>query len=150
MKAKNQSGVILAAIVCGLAFSSCRKEAVDSPSKNNMTIAAGTLEGTKLTGSIAVVTEDDESAIIFNNADKLVIIGIPKTKRLYTGTIELAELIVSKYGAVVKDVSNNEVWLLPNDDEESSRKFEHVRASLPGANYKTTISGFIEINTGKE
>lgn len=151
MKAKNSTlGSLLTTLLCALTFFSCKKEAVNHASTNDLAAVARNLEGTKLTGSITVVTEENESAILFNNADKLVVIGTPKSNSLYAGTIASAELIASKYGVVVKDVSKNKVWLLANGDEESKRKFEAIRASFPQAHYQATLFNVIEINTEKE
>ena len=151
MKSKNSAPgyLIITALWCMLAFFSCKKEDADNYSKKDSNEVAVSLEGTKLTGSITIVTEDNESAIMFDNSDKLVIIGLAESESLRAGTINSAELIVSKYGVMVKDVAKNEVWLLANNDEESKRKFEYVRTLLPNAKYSSTVFNIMEINTGK-
>ena len=141
---------MLTALLGTMAFFSCKKEAAGHNFKNDLSEVKGSLEGKKLIGSITAVTEDNESALIFNNGNELVIIGIPKSESLDAGTIKFAELIVSKYGVIIKDVSKNEVWLLANNDEESKRKFESVRAFFPDAKHNATIFDLIEINTGQE
>ena len=150
MKAKNRTwGSLIMALLCTLTFS-CKKEAGSHAATNDLAAAARNLEGTQLTGSITVVKEEGESALLFNNANKLVVVGLPECNSLPAGTIEPAELIVSKYGVVAKDVVKNKVWLLANRDEPSKRKFESIRAPFPNANYLATVFNIIEINTGKE
>jgi len=142
MKSKNSGSgyLILTSLLCVLTFFSCKKEATDHYSKNDLNKATTKLNGTKFIGNITTVTEGDEAALVFSSANKLVIVGLAESGILHTGEIKLAELIVSKYGVVVKDVSKNEVWLLANNDEESKRKFEHVRAIFPNGKYNQLFS----------
>jgi hypothetical protein len=151
MKSKNSTPgyLILTTLLCVLAFFSCKKEDA-THAKKDLNEVTASLGGTKLTGSITIVTEGNESAIMFNNPDKLVIIGLAESESFRAGTMNSAELIVSRYGVIVKDESKNEVWLLANNDEESKSKFEYVRTFLPKAKYTATIFNIMEINTGKE
>ena len=151
MKAKNRTpGYLLFTLLCAVAFFSCKKEVAGHSSRNDLTVAASTLESTKRTGSITVVTEKGESAFVFESAEKLVVIVVPESPSLPSGTMKPAELIVSKYGVVVKDVSQNKVWLQANGDAESKGKFDALSASFPTAHYGATILDLVEINTGKE
>jgi hypothetical protein len=149
MKSKNLTPgyLALAVFLSALAFFSCRKEATGHDSKNDLSEAVMSLSGKKLVGSATIVVEGNESAIVFNNENKLVIIGISKGKPFDTGAINAAELVVSKYGVVVKDISKGAVWLLVNNDDESERKFASLRRFFPSANYSAAVFDVMEINT---
>lgn len=151
MKSKNSSPgyLILTTLLYALAFFSCKKEDANH-SKKDLNEVAASLGGTKLTGSITIVTEGNESAIVFNSTDKLVIISLQESESLRAGTINSAELIISRYGVMVKDVAKNEVWLLSNNDKESKTKFEHARSLFSNAKFNATLFNVMEINTGKE
>ena len=158
MKAKNANagpchGVALLKgfiilLAAGTIFFSCKKNAdAIAPSNDNMDNIAKIIDGNALEGSIAKNSDENGMAIVFNRGSKYVLIEkIPGMPSGDVSSIQSAVLITSKYGVIVKDITNNKVWLLANNDEESLQKFELIKQQLHSSYVSITIFGTTIIN----
>ena len=143
-------GMIIVLVAVMLLFS-CKKGSVETVSvKNNMVEAVKVLDGTVLSGNIT--TESNENAIVlnYNNGNKFILIEkIQGTEPISINSIQSAEVITSKYGVILKDLSNNKIFLLTNNDSESLKMFEEVK-SLFGKNLQSaTVFGVTIVNAEK-
>jgi len=142
--------VILAACVI---FAACQKNTavVDSmPQSEDLNSIAASINGTALEGDIVTNSDDSTTIILFNNGAKYVLIEkIPGMPTEDMHTIQKAVLITSTHGIVVKDVTNNKIFLLANNDEESLQKFEAIKQRLHCDVVSTTIFGTTIVNAPK-
>ena len=129
---------IITILVALLLLSSCKKGSVETVSvKNDMVEAAKILDGTVLSGNVTIESSEDE--IAFNTGNKFILVGkIQSTEPISINSIQSAEVITSKYGVILKDLSNNKIFLLTNNDSESLKMFEEVK-SFFGKNLQSAI-----------
>lgn len=143
-------GMIMVLVSVMLLFS-CKKGSVETVSvKNDMVEAAKVLDGTVLSGNVTTESNESEIALNYNNGSKFILIEkLQGTYPININSIQSAEVITSKYGIILKDLSNNKIFLLANNDSESLKMFEEVR-SLFGRNLQnTTVFGVTIVNAEK-
>jgi hypothetical protein len=143
-------GMITAVIAVMFLFS-CKKSSVEKVSvKNDMVTAAKMIDGAVLSGTITSESDENEVALNYNNGNKLILITkIADAESININNMQSAEVITSKYGVIIKDVSTNKVFLLANNDLESIKKFEAVQ-SLFDKNFESaTIFGITIVNSEK-
>jgi hypothetical protein len=143
-------GMITVLVAVMLLFS-CKKGSVESVSvKNDMAEAAKVLGGTVLSGNVTTESNENEIALNYNNGNKFIFIEkIQGKEPISINGIQSAEVITSKYGVILKDLSNNKIFLLTNNDSESLKMFEEVK-SLFGKNLQsTTVFGVTIVNAEK-
>ena len=143
-------GMITVLVAVMLLFS-CKKGSVEPVSvKNDMVEAAKVLDGTVLSGNVTTESNENEIALNYNNGNKFILIEkIQGTERISINSIQSAEVITSKYGVILKDLSNNKIFLLTNNDSESLKMFEQVK-SLFGKNLQSaTVFGVTIVNAEK-
>ncbi len=143
-------GMITAVIAVMFLFS-CKKSSVENVSqKNDMITAAKMIDGTALSGTITSESDENEVALNYNNGNKFILITkIADAESININNMQSAEVITSKYGVIIKDVSTNKVFLLVNNDLESIKKFEAVQ-SLFDKNFESaTIFGITIVNSEK-
>ncbi len=143
-------GMITVLVAVMLLFS-CKKGSVETvPVKNDMVEAAKVLDGTVLSGNVTTESNENEIALNYNNGNKFILIGkIQGTEPISINSIQSAEVITSKYGVILKDLSNNKIFLLTNNDSESLKMFEEVK-SLFGKNLQSvTVFGVTIVNAEK-
>ena len=143
-------GMITVLVAVMLLFS-CKKGAVEPVTvKNDMVEAAKVLDGTVLSGNVTTASNENEIALNYNNGNKFILIEkLPGTEPISINSIQSAEVITSKYGVILKDLSNNKIFLLTNNDSESLKMFEEVK-SLFGKNLQSaTVFGVTIVNAEK-
>jgi len=141
---------MITVLVVMLLFS-CKKGSVETvPVKNDMVEAAKVLDGTVLSGNVTTESNENEIALNCNNGNKCILIEkIQGTEPISINSIQSAEVITSKYGVILKDLSNNKIFLLTNNDSESLKMFEEVK-SLFGKNLQSaTVFGVTIVNAEK-
>ena len=134
-------------------FFACKKNADAVAAANgagDINSIAAVIEGTAETGSIVTNDDNNTTTIVFNNGSKYVLIDkIPGMPTEDIHSIQKAVLVTSKHGIVLKDVTNNKIFLLANNDEESLQKFETVKQGLHCDVVSTTIFGTTIVNAEK-
>ena len=143
-------GIITVLVAVMLLFS-CKKGSVETVSvKNDMAEAAKVLDGTVLSGNVTAESNESEIALNYNNGNKFILIEkIQGAEPISINRIQSAEVITSKYGVILKDLSNNKIFLLTNNDAESLKMFEEVK-SLFGKNLQgATVFGVTIVNAEK-
>ena len=143
-------GMITVVVAVMLLFS-CKKSSVETVSvKNDMVEAAKVLDGAVLSGNVTTESNENEIALNYNNGNKFILIEkIQGTEPISINSIQSAEVITSKYGVILKDLSNNKIFLLANNDSESLKMFEEVKY-LFGKNLQSaTVFGVTIVNAEK-
>ena len=143
-------GMITVLIAVMLLFS-CKKGTVESVTvKDDMVEAAKVLDGMILSGNVTTESNESEIALNCNNGNKFILIEkIQGAEPISINSIQSAEVITSKYGVILKDLSNNKIFLLTNNDAESLKMFEEVK-SLFGKNLQcATVFGVTIVNAEK-
>jgi hypothetical protein len=130
---------------------SCKKGAVETVSvKSDMVEAAKVLDGTVLSGNVTVESNESEIALNYNNGNKVILIEkIQGTESISINNIQSAEVITSKYGVILKDLSNNKIFLLTNNDSESLKMFEEVKPLFGKDLQGTAVFGVTIVNAEK-
>lgn len=147
----NQMLLSLVIIIISTLTFSCKKNSVDTiPEKSNMTDAAKVISGNLLTGNLRVESNEEEIALDYNNGDKIILVTkIPKTEVANINNMQSAEVITSKYGIILKDLSNNKIFFLVNNDSESTNKFETVQSLFTTGFQSDKIFGTTIVNSEK-
>ena len=143
-------GMATAVIAVMLLFS-CKKSSVEDISvKNDMTTAAKMIDGTILSGTITSESDESEVALNYNNGNKFILITkITDAESININNMQSAEVITSKYGVIIKNVSTNKVFLLANNDSESIKKFKALQSLFDKNFQSATIFGTTIINSEK-
>lgn len=142
---------MITVLVAAMLLFSCKKDSVETISvKNDMVEAAKVLDGTVLSGNVTTESNENEIALNYNDGNKFILIEkIQGTEPISINSIKSAEVITSKYGVILKDLSNNKIFLLTNNDSESRKMFEEVK-SLFGKNLQSaTVFGVTIVNAEK-
>jgi hypothetical protein len=139
--------IALLVAVSGL-FISCTKSVEGSTDvTKNMDQIARLLGSRTISGSIAAGRSDGELALNYNHGSKIILIDeLAGADHLYVKSMQSADLIISKYGVVILDPSNNTLILMENNDPESIGKFSQVKSLLPAYDDCTRIFGTTVIN----
>ena len=144
------SGMITV-LVAVMLLSSCKKGAVETVSvKSDMVEAAKVLEGTVLSGNVKAESNESEIALNYNNGNKFILIDkIQGTEPISINSIQSDQVITSKYGVILKDLSNNKILMLTNNDSESLKMFEEVKSLFSKNLQSTTVFGVTIVNAEK-
>ncbi len=130
---------------------SCKKNSIDVlPQKNDMSDATKIVDGDLLTGNVTIESDENEVALNYKNGNKFILIAkIPNTPIANITDMQSAEVITSKYGIILKDLSSDKVFFLINNDSESIKRFETVQ-SLFTTNFQSAkIFGTTIVNSEK-
>jgi hypothetical protein len=143
-------GMITVLVAVMLLFS-CKKGSVETvPVKNDMVEAAKLLDGTVLSGNVTTESNENEIALNYNNGNKVIFIEkIQGAEPFSINSLESAEVITSKYGVILKDLSNNKIFLLTNNDSESLKMFEEVKSLFGKSLQSATVFGVTIVNAEK-
>lgn len=138
-------------LVAVMLLFSCKKGSVGTVSvKSDMVEAAKVLNGTVLSGNVTVESNESEIALNYNNGNKVILIEkIQGTESISINSIKSAKVITSKYGVILKDLSNNKIFLLTNNDSESLKMFEDVKPLFGKDLQSTTVFGVTIVNAEK-
>ncbi len=142
---------IITALVAVMFLLSCKKGFVETTSvKNDMAEAAKVLNGKVLSGSVRSETNENEIALNYNNGNKYIFMEkIQDTEPISINSTYLAELITSKYGVVLKDLSNNKIFLLTNNDSKSIKMFEANKSIFARDFQNVVVFGITVVNAEK-
>ncbi len=155
MKTRNsvlRRQMILPGIAIGIAaivaLFSCKKQTSEAtPDKDSMTAAAKVTGGDLLKGSVHVETDDELIGLRINNDSRDVLISsIPGSRITGIRSIASAEVITSKHGVILKDLSNGEVFFLMNNDPESMAAFDAARPYFTSGVRSNKIFGITIVN----
>ncbi len=143
-------GMITAVIAVTFLFS-CKKNSDENVAvKNDMVTAAKMIDGAVLAGTITSESDESEVALNYNNGNRFILITkIADAESINIDNMQSAEVITSKYGVIIKDVSTNKVFLLANNDLESIKKFEAVQSLFDKNFQSATIFGITIVNSEK-
>ncbi len=143
-------GMITALIAAMLLFS-CKKSSLETVSvKNDMVEAAKVLGGTVLSGNVTTESNENEIAVNYNNGNKLILIEkIRGSEPITINSILSAQVIISTYGVILKDLSNNKIFFLTNNDSESMKMFEEVKSLFDRNLQSATVFGVTVVNAEK-
>ena len=122
------------AVVAMVFLFSCKKGLVNRGySKNDIAEAAGVLDGELMTGNIISKSDKNELAVNYNGNNKIILIDkLTNTECGDIGDIKSAEVMISNYGIIIKDLSVNKTFLFINNDEKSIDKFKAVQLLFRG------------------
>lgn len=142
---------MITAVLAVMFLFSCKKSSVENVSvKNDMTTAAKMIDGIVFSGTITSESDESEVALNYNNGNKFILImKIPYAESFNINNMQSAEVITSKYGVILKDLSTNKVFLLANNDLESIKKFEAVQSLFDKISQSATIFGTTIVNSEK-
>ncbi len=142
---------MMTVLVAVMLLFSCKKGSVETVSvKSDMVEAAKVLDGTVLSGNVSVESNESEIALNYNNGNKVILIEkIQGTEPISINSIQSAEVITSKYGVILKDLSNNKIFLLTNNDSESLKMFKEVKSLFGKDLQSTTVFGVTIVNAEK-
>src|SRR5215831_17290208 len=113
---------------------SCKKDLVNRAySKNDIAEATRVLAGELITGNITSESDKNELALNYNNNNKIILIDkLTNTECPDIGDIKSAEVMISNYGIIIKDLSLNKTFLFMNNDEKSIEKFKSIQLLFTG------------------
>lgn len=143
-------GMITAVIAVTFLFS-CKKSSVENATvKNDMITAAKMIDGAVLSGTITSESDESEVTLNYNNGNKFILITkIADAESINIDNMQSAEVITSKYGVIIKDVSTDKVFLLANNDLESKKIFDAVQSLFDKNFQSATIFGITIVNSEK-
>jgi hypothetical protein len=143
-------GMITVVIAVMLLFS-CKKSSVENvAAKNDMVTAAKMIDGAVLSGTITSESDESEVALNFNSGNKFILIAkIAGAESIHINNMQSAELITSKYGVIIKNVSTDKIFLLANNDLESIKKIKAVQSLFDKNFQNATIFGITIVNSEK-
>jgi hypothetical protein len=140
-------------LVAGILFFSCKKNAAAAsaaPVDDDAYKIAEIINGKVFAGTISGAAEGDMQSINYNNGNQFILVeDIPGMVKVDVPSLPSAELITSVYGVIIKDVASNKLVLLANNDAESIKKFEEVKAALHGSYVSTTVFGITVVHAEK-
>jgi hypothetical protein len=155
MKTKNlKSGgkkIINLMVVFSLAsglFISCKKEASrGDPQKTSLNEIASILKARIISGEINAGSDEKKLILSLNNGNRFVIIDkLPHVQTFSVPSVPSGAVLISEFGVVVKNSSNNQTWLMVNNDAESIKKFEEVKKLLGGDCQISLVYGTMVVN----
>lgn len=131
-----------------LMISSCKKsETMQTHSLNEMEHLSLILSGEILNSGIKDGQDDEGLVFVLNQENALLILQkISPAFLTSAGTLESATIISSKYGVLVRNNETLQTWLYIQNDRESRKKFEQVRARLSGDIQSVEIAGTIRMH----
>lgn len=140
---------MITVLIAAVFLLSCKKSSVETVSvKDDMAKAAKVLDGTILSGNIATESDENQIALNYNNGNKFILIEkIQNAEPISINGIQSAEVITSKYGVILKDLSNNKIFLLTNNDSESLKMFEEVKSLFDKTSQSAIVFGVTIVNT---
>ncbi|HLX92133.1 MAG TPA: hypothetical protein VKR32_10645 [Puia sp.] len=142
--------VVMFGALFGLAlFCPCGKTTTDLKTDNTATMEriADLLEGNRICGSIRSSENISQLVLNYQNGTKLIIIDkLPSVDEEYISRVQAADLIISKCGVVLRDLSNNTLILMENNDSTSIARFNSVRSIISDNYTSTRIFGVTTVN----
>lgn len=136
-------GLLLAALFL-TGILSCGKRTIRTSPDTRMEQTVRLLQGEKRLGSLIGVEDASSLALNYNNGSQYILIDkLPGPGSIEVPSITSAELITSNYGIVIKDLSNNRLVILANNDEKSLRLMQQARALLLDKTAGSTLFGTI-------
>lgn len=150
----NAKGIAMLLLTATILLS-CQKNEVSNPATeataalaDNIKTIAAMVNGEALEGSMLAATGEDKNlTLVFSQGSKFIIVEkIPGMPFENPDEIKNAVVITSKYGIIVKNISDNKAWLMINNDDESQQKFEAVKQQLHCSLVTTTIFGTTIVN----
>jgi hypothetical protein len=155
MKTKNlKSGgkkittlVVVFSLASGL-FISCKKEGSQAgPQKTSLNEIASILKARIISCEINAGSDEKKLILSLNNGNRFVIIDkLPNVQTFRVPSVPSGAILISEFGVVVKNLSNNQTWLMVNNDAESRKKFEEVKKLLDGACQISLVYGTTVVN----
>ncbi len=129
-------------------FISCKKEAAEAgPQKTSMNEIAKILDAGVISGEINTGSDEKELILSCNSRNRFVIIEkLPNVQTSRVPPISSGAMVISEFGVVVKNLSNNQIWLMVNNDAESRKRFEGVKKLLGGACEISLVFGTTVVN----
>ncbi len=143
------------AIMCiaGMFFYSCKKDtnSVYVPAVNdNMYTIAEIVQGKVFAGRVNSAANDSVLTIDYNNSSQFVFVQeMPGALKVDVPSLPSAEIITSVYGIIIKDGATGKTVLLANNDAESIRRFEEVKAVLKSNYTSSTVFGITIVQAEK-
>ena len=143
-------GIVIIFLASGLFFSCKKIASVLTPSGDNMDEIAKILNGKRISGSLMSRNDENVWAINYNNGVQFFLIDkLPGAQNFNFNSTQSAQIIISIYGVLIKDVNNNKIFLFINNEKESLKKFEVIKSTL-NTNYESTsIFGTTIVNSEK-
>ena len=134
-----------------LLFCSCKKGSVETVNLNNdMVEAAKLLDGPVLSGNVTTESNETEMVINYNDGNKFILVQkLPSNEQFNINSIKSAEVITSKFGIILKDLINNKIFLLANNDSESLKIFETIKPIFGKNARNTSVFGVTIVNAEK-
>lgn len=147
---KTKHSIIAILVLAGMFSFACKKTAADLPAvTSEMASAASILEAPVRPG--AITQESDSEGIVLDlNQGKtfIILMKLPGSKEISLPNLSSAQVITGQDGVVVKDLHSGKIFLFPNNDTESLRKFESVRSYFKNGDSETvTILGSTVVNS---
>jgi hypothetical protein len=137
--------VIFFTALTGL-FISCKKEAAGLQ-KITLNEIAKILDGGVISGELSAGSDQEQLILSCKSRDRLVIIEkLPNVQINRIPSVSSGAIILSEFGVVVRDLSNNHTWLLVNNDEGSKKRFEGVKKLLAGDCEISLVFGTTVVN----
>lgn len=142
---------MITAVIAVTFLFSCKKSSVENATvKNDMITAAKMIDGAVLSGTITSESDESEVTLNYNNGNKFILITkIADAESINIDNMQSAEVITSKYGVIIKDVSTDKVFLLANNDLESKKIFDAVQSLFDKNFQSATIFGITIVNSEK-
>ena len=130
-------------------FSSCKKDSVKTASpKNVMAEAARAIDGEIFI--VNLTSENSQNALVINcgNSNKIIRVEkLPNSDYPDIREMKSAEVIISNYGIILKDLISNKTCLFINNDAESITKFRSVQSLFTGDVQSAIIFGTTVVNS---
>jgi hypothetical protein len=143
---------LLSIVILFLSFSCQKTDRINKKADlaAKMDEVARLLHTEKRTGTLMSADNDESLALSYNNGEQYIMIDkLPGLADIELPSLFSAELITSSYGIVIRDASDNRIWLLANNDDESLRKFEAVRTLLKEDLKSLRVFGTTLVNPGR-
>ncbi|HEY4205906.1 MAG TPA: hypothetical protein VGM31_03795 [Puia sp.] len=118
-------------VLAGCGLFSCGKRTMTTSPDTGMEKVARLLQGEKRSGSLTGAESANSLALNYNNGSQYILVDkLPGLDNIGAFSFTSTELITSEYGIVIKDLCNDRLLFLANNDEESLRRMKEARAML--------------------
>lgn len=125
-------------------FFSCGKRTETATPHTRMDQAAQLLQGEKKSGTLMGVEDEGSLTLNYNNGSQYILVDmLPGLEDIEAFSMMSAELITSEYGIVIRDLGNDKLVFLANNDDESIRRMQRVRTLLNEEATCPTVFGTI-------
>lgn len=142
---------LLVTLAAAFIITSCQKTstvAAEPPAKDEMQLATDLLKGKLIWGNLENSGSEDNTIYLdFNKGDRAIFVQLsPDNTGVEIPSLEKAGVITSQHGIIIKDPSNNKVFLFPQNDTESMRKFESIASLFKEKAGNIPIAGTVLLN----